>query len=462
MKDNGTATRIEVVDPWTAQTVGSRSVSDRAQVDAAVTAARSAAAGWAALPAQERAAKVGEGAHRLRVDIDEVAWLNTLELGRPTNEAANGVRAAVDTASMYAQLGPVHRGRSLVGANDAVDLMRHVPRGVVAVVVPWNDPVAIAVQGVAAALVTGNTVVVKPSERAPLAVEAALAHFDHLPDGVLTVLHGDAGTGRALVEHSDVDCVVLTGSVAAGREVARVAADRGAHTVLELGGNDALIVDDGVDPVWAAEQAAIGSFTNAGQICTSVERILVHRSVADEFLDALVEHTRLWQPGDPTDSATRMGPLVDHSHRERVHAMVLDAVAGGADALTGGVVPPGASAAYPPTVLTGIARDAAVLQQETFGPVAPVVVVDSWDEAVHLANDVPHGLAATVLTPDTARALSAADRLRVGTVKVNAVFGGAPGGAAHPRGVSGDALGYGPELLDELTQVQVLHLEACP
>jgi succinate-semialdehyde dehydrogenase/glutarate-semialdehyde dehydrogenase len=156
-----------------------------------------------------------------------------------------------------------------------------------------------------------------------------------------------------------------------------------------------------------------------------------------------------------------MGPLVDRAHRRAVHAHVVDALGRGATAPCGGRVPDGPGAAYPPTVLVDVAPNSAVLDEETFGPVAPIVAVDSWEEAIAHASSGHHGLAATVLTNDAGH-LFDARRLRVGTLKLNAVFGGAPGGAAHPRGSSGNALGYGPELLDELSSVQALHLEAPP
>jgi betaine-aldehyde dehydrogenase len=223
-----------------------------------------------------------------------------------------------------------------------------------------------------------------------------------------------------------------------------------AHVIRENGGNDALVVDAGVDPAWAAAQAALGSFANAGQICTAVERIFVHRSLADAFIDALVAEADRWND--------RLGPLVDRRMRDAVHAQVESAVADGAVALVGGSVPDGPGSFYPATVLTYCRPDMTVMHRETFGPVAPVCVVDSFDEALRLAADDEYGLAASVLTASLENATRAAVELPVGTVKVNGVFGGAPGGAAQPRGISGSGFGYGPELLDELTLTKVVHL----
>jgi succinate-semialdehyde dehydrogenase/glutarate-semialdehyde dehydrogenase len=338
--------------------------------------------------------------------------------------------------------------------------MVHQPRGVVALLVPWNDPIAIACGQIAAALVTGNAVVYKPSEKTPLS-GARLVELLDLGD-VLQLVHGDARAGRPLAAHPRVDLVIHTGSVQTGRAVMEACVDRLGKALLELGGKDAMIVDAGVDPEWAAEQAAIGAWANAGQICTSVERIYVHRDVAEPFLEALTRRARDLKVGDGRDPATEMGPLIDEDQRDWVHNHVEDAVHNGARLLAGGEIPDGPGCFYPPTVLVGPPTDAPVLTQETFGPVAAVRVVDSFDAALAEADSGAFGLAAVVLTPSAANAQRAWRELEVGTVKVNAVFGGAPGGAAQPRRYSGQGFGYGPELLDEVTHTKVVHLAPAP
>jgi succinate-semialdehyde dehydrogenase/glutarate-semialdehyde dehydrogenase len=236
--------------------------------------------------------------------------------------------------------------------------------------------------------------------------------------------------------------------------------------VLELGGKDALIVDAGVDPRWAADQAATGAFANAGQICTSVERIYVHADVAAPFVDALSERARTMKVGPGFDAATEMGPLIDERQRAVVHAHVSDAVERGAQLRAGGELPGGTGDGaergffYPPTVVVGADDDMTLMREETFGPVASISVVDSFDEALERANAGDYGLAATVLTPSEEHAERAWRELEVGTVKVNAVFGGAPGGSAQPHRQSGMGYGYGPELLDEVTITKVVHVEA--
>ncbi|MBE1535993.1 aldehyde dehydrogenase family protein [Actinomadura algeriensis] len=452
-----------VTDPATGEPVGEVPVCSAADVEDAVAAAAAAAPGWAAVPAAERGAALHAAANAVEERADELAALVTSEMGKPADDSRGGVEAGIGTLRQYAELGPLHGGRSLQGGRTAADLMVREPRGVVTVITPWNDPVAIACGLIGAAVVTGNTVVHKPSERTPH-TGALLAELlaGRLPDGVLNLVTGAAATGDALAAHPVPGVVAHVGSTRAGRRIAGLAARNGAKALLENGGTDPLIVDAGVDPGWAAGQAALGCFANAGQICTSVERVYVHESLHADFLDALAGRARAMRTGSGFDPSTELGPLVDERHRAQVHEHVEKAVADGARVLAGGEIPGGPGAFYPATVLDGCTDAMAIMTEETFGPVAPVRAVASFDEALDAARRARHGLAATVLTRDMAHARRAWRELPVGTVKVNAVFGGAPGGAATPRGASGEGFGYGPELLDEMTAVKVVHIETAP
>ncbi len=392
---------------------------------------------------------------------NELASIEVFEASKPWKEADGDVCEAIDFCEYYAACALALEKAEEMNAPGEENRLEYQPRGVAAVITPWNFPLAILTGMTVAALVTGNTVVFKPSERTPLSA-ARLVELLDLPEGVCTLLHGDGRAGEALVEHPDVDLVMHTGSVATGRRIAEICARLDRKAILELGGKDPLIVDAGVDPRWAAEQAAAGAFANAGQICTSVERIYVHADVAEPFVRALVERAEALGVGDGADERTQMGPLVDERQRRTVHAHVTHAVQRGARVLTGGVVPDGAGAFYPPTVLVDVDDDMDVMRDETFGPVAAVRVVDSFEEALHRANGTAYGLAASVLTPLSEHAQQAWRELRVGTVKINNVWGGAPGGAAEPRKASGRGFGYGPELLDEVTRVKVVHLEPAP
>lgn len=446
---------ITIFDPRDGSEVGTVEAAGREQVSLAVRLAQSVQPEWAALAPAERAGMVRDAATKLRQGAGRLAELNSRETGRPKDEALAGIEAGASTLEQYAELGPLHRGHSLRGSVLATDYTVSEPRGVAALLTPWNDPVAVAAGLLGAALVTGNTVLHKPSERCPhlgrLLGELLSPCF---PAGVLTTLTGGPEVGTQLTMEPGVDVYAHVGSSATGARIARAAVLAGAHVIRENGGNDPLLVDEDVDPVWAAGQAAIGAFSNVGQICTSVERIYVHEAVADEFCAALAaEARRRNEPG-------AMAPLVDRRMRETVHAQVEAAVGMGARALEGGTVPDGPGAHYPATVLLGCTDQMDVMTEETFGPVAPVMRVDSFDEGLQRAAAGRYGLAANVLTSNIANAQKAVAALKVGTVKVNAVFGGAPGGSAQPRRESGQGFGYGPELLDEFTTVKVVHIEA--
>ncbi|WP_436535614.1 aldehyde dehydrogenase family protein [Actinoplanes sp. HUAS TT8] len=445
---------LSIINPSDDSPVTRVIVSDEADVRDAVAAAREAAPGWARTAPAARGAALHAAANAVEAAAGELAELIHAEMGKPVGDARDSVLAGVGTLRQYAELGPVHRGRTLAGDDEAIDLMAYGPRGVVAVITPWNDPVAVACGLLGAALVTGNTVVHKPSERTPgTGYRLATLIAVHFPAGVLNLINGDGHTG-ALLSSATVDVVAHVGSTATGRAIAAACARTGAKALLENGGKDPLLVDDGVDPAWAAGQAALGAFANSGQICVAVERVYVVASVADAFLDALVAEADAWE--------SRIGPLVDRRLRDTVDEQVQQAVKDGATALRGGSAPAGPGAFYPPTVLSGCTDEMAVMREETFGPVAPVAVVDSFADGLRRASQSEYGLAATVLTPSMSHAQQAWRALPVGTVKINAVFGGAPGGAAQPRRLSGQGFGYGPELLDEMTVTKVVHLEAPP
>ena len=453
------ARALSSLDPAFGSLVGALALASPAEVEAAVASAVKAAPDWRRTAPAERAAMVLAAAERVAAAADDLATLTTREMGKPLGDARGGVDAGVSTLRQYAELGPLHRGRSLQGSWDATDLMVPGPRGVVAAITPWNDPVAVPCGILGAALVTGNTVVFKPSERTPhTGLELARLMSVELPSGVLEVVVGDGAAGAALAESPEVDLVAHVGSTATGRSIAAAAARTGAKVLLENGGNDPMLVDAGVDVEWAAEQAALGSFANAGQICTSVERIYVVDEVAAAFTAALVRRAEQLVMGPGTAPETQLGPLVDARMRDAVHAQVSEAVSAGATLLTGGTLPEGPGTFYQATVLTGCTSDMAVMREETFGPVAPIAVVPDFDSGLQAACSGRYGLAAVVLTPSMEHAQRAWRELPVGTVKVNAAFGGAPGGAAQPRGASGTGFGYGPELLDEMTVTQVVHL----
>lgn len=450
---------IRVLDPHDGSPLPGVPVATEHDVAHAVVTARELLPSWKATPAAERGAALRRVARALSERAEELAETNHRETGRPTDEALAGVMAGIAALEQYAEYAPLHRGNSLNGQGTAIDFERREPRGVAAIVTPWNDPVAVACGLIGAALVMGDTVVHKPSERCPATgwmLGEAFAGI--LPSGVFHTVIGGPQLGGELVGNPGVDVVAHVGSTSTGREIARIVAGTGAHFIRENGGNDALVIDDDVDPYWAAEQAAIGAFTNSGQLCTSVERIYVSERVADAFVAHLVERANALN-APQQDAPLALAPLVDERLREAVHTQVEDALSRGATAVCGGRMPSGAGSYYPATVLVRCSNDMRIMREETFGPVAPVQVCASFEDAVAAASADRYGLACTVLTRSLDHALMAVDRMDVGTVKVNNVFGGAPGGAAQPRHDSGDGFGYGPALLDEMSHVKVVHLE---
>ncbi|MCK6211181.1 aldehyde dehydrogenase family protein [Georgenia sp. EYE_87] len=454
---------LDRADPVTGEPAWVVVPATDAEVASAVDAAAAAARAWRRTPPAERAAALREAAGAVRAAADDLGALLTATTGRLIGQARESAVVAADLLEEAATTGLGATGRTLAGAPAALDVVRREPHGVVAVITPWNDPFPTAAGLLAAALVTGNTVVHKPSERsAAPGWELARLIAGALPAGVLNVVNGDAATGTALVADPRVALVAQVGSTAAGREIAARVGARGGQVLLENGGKDPIVVDAGVDPAWAAGQIALGAFTNTGQICTSVERVYLHEGVADDVLGELVRIAEDMRVGDPADRATELGPLVDEAQLAVVEEHVSAAVNAGARVLAGGSRPDGAGCFYPATVLDGCTADLAVMTEETFGPVAAVTRVADFDEALRLANAGRYGLAATVLTAHLAHALRAAEELEVGTVKVNAVFGGAPGGSADPRRDSGAGAGYGPDLLAAMTVLKTVHLEATP
>ena len=445
---------ITVDDPRTGEPVSRVPVATEERCAEAVRAARAAAPGWARTPAAERGAALHAAAEAVRAAADELAELNTRETGKLRDDSRGGVDAGIGTLVQYAELGPVHRGRTLHGGWAAADLMVPEPRGVVAVITPWNDPVAIAAGLIGAALATGNTVVHKPSERCP-ATGRRFAELlaAHLPAGVLEIVDGDGPVGAALAGAA-VDVVAHVGGSAAGRAIAQAGARTGAHVLRENGGNDALIVDAGVDPVWAAAQAALGSFANAGQICVSVERVLVHEGVAGTFLAALEREAAKW--------AERIGPLVDRRHREHVHGHVEAARRAGAEVRAGGAVPDGPGAFYPPTVLAQVENRMLVAQEEIFGPVVTVIPFEDEKDAIRIANDVKYGLFATVWTGDPARGHRVAARIESGMVGVNMPYTGFPGVAFGGFKQSGFGRELGIDTLDLYLETKSILVSTSP
>lgn len=404
---------LAVLDPATGDPIGHIPAYGALEANRAVAAARAAHSSWARTRPEARGSLLKAGARTLREHARELAAMQTLEGGTPLAESLGGVEAGIAAFEAYAELGPIDRGRALAG-----DLVLREPRGVVAVLMPWSDPLASTCGALAAALVCGNSVVLKPSEKAPLAAQRMVELLEL--GGVLQLLHGDERAAHPLATHPSVDLLIRPGEEAAG-----------SHMV---------IIDEGVSPAWAAREVAAGAFADAGQSCGSVERVFVHESLAEDFLDALTRRAHTLRVGPGMDPGTELGPVIDADHRLWIHRQVQDAVSAGAELRAGGEPLPGAGFFFPPTIVTGAPDDALVHWSETRGPVATVRVVAAFEAAL-TAERV--GIV-SVLTPDHVNARRAWSELNARTVSVNAVFRSARAAA--------------PELLDAVTRTKVVHI----
>lgn len=431
-------------------TVPQGSVEDTNQ---AVSAALTAYATWDSFSVKERASILLEAAERLDSAIGHLADIDVLETGKPRGLALALAEGAPRHIREFVEaIGDISDQLLEGGHRQLMD-----SRGVVAIIVPWNAPIEVVMRTLPAVLLLGNTAVIKPSERAPWAVRE-LAEVLGLPKGVINVLVGDASAGAPLVEDPRVKLVIHTGSVESGRAIALACAAQLKPVILELGGKDPVIVDRDVDIEWAASIVATGSWINAGQLCTAMERIYVDKAIAEEFIDALVSKARSEIVGPGSDTSSTVGPLIDQKMLELVSNHVDSAVALGAKVITGGIQADRPGWFYPPTVIVNVAKDMPVMVEETFGPIAPVMIVESLDEAVSLANQTRFGLAATVLT-NRAEGVAAARKLQAGTVWVNNYLAGTPGGRCLPRGESGlGVVGDRRAVIEAIGAPRVLHL----
>jgi acyl-CoA reductase-like NAD-dependent aldehyde dehydrogenase len=450
---------LDLVNPATEEVIARHPAGSPEDVERAVTAAVAAQPAWAAVPVAERAARLSAWADAVAAHAGELVELECREMGKPLgigrtflDGAVAGLRAVAGEALSYDFDEVVVRpdgGRTRI--------LRHA-LGATAVITPWNFPVTAVLGAIGPLLAAGNTVVVKPSERAPLSI-VRLLELAGLPPGVVNLVLGDARAGVPLAGHEQIQLVHFTGSVASGKRVGAAAGERLHRTVLELGGKDPVVVDAGVDPVATAGAVAFGAFINTGQICTSMERIYVHRDVAGPFVDALVAAAESFPIGNGLDEGVVLGPLVDRRQRDTVVRHVEDAVAKGAKVRTGGVVPEGKGFFYPPTVLTDVDDSMLVMTEETFGPVAPVVVVDSFEEGLERASRSRYGLAATVYTADPGH-VEAAARIPAGVTWVNQWQGGGPERLYEPAGDSGMGATGARAAFDAATRPASVHIAA--
>ncbi|NUQ86677.1 MAG: aldehyde dehydrogenase, partial [Anaerolineales bacterium] len=396
---------IAVQNPATEEVLDSVPRGTPEDVEAAVTAARSAFEAWRKMGANERANLLHEVAEKVHAHREEIARLLTLEEGKPLTENEEETEWVMNTFRYYAELGRHHRGSVLAAAaSSQFNFIIKEPYGVVGCIVPWNYPLLLMAWKVAPALAAGNTVVIKPSEMTPLTALYLAEHcFDHLPAGVVNVVTGyGVETGEPLVKHPDVPVIAFTGSLATGQKIASLAAPMMKKLHLELGGKDATVIAEDADPEIAAKAVAYAALINAGQVCTSTERVYIPRRGAAKFTEAIVEHVRSLRLGPGLESATDMGPMIGETYRAKFESQIADAKSHGAKILAGGGRPKNLTKGFfhEPTVLSGVDHSMVIMRDETFGPAVPLMEYTTFDEAIKLTNDCQYGLGAVLISND--------------------------------------------------------------
>jgi len=459
----GGGPELAVENPATEETVAEIGSASPEQIDAAIAAAREAVPAWAGMPAAERGELLHEVATRLRDRTDELARVMTLEGGKPLVENSDEVGWTAACFDFYAELGRASAGRVIPPVESSqLALVLKEPVGVVGAIVPWNYPLLLLAWKLAPALAAGNPVVCKPSELTPLSTLMLADCVEALPAGAVALLAGAGDVGGAIVGDERVDCVAFTGSVETGKKIALRCAERVARINLEMGGKDPFIVcaDVAGDVRVAARGGAWAAFLNAGQVCTSAERFYVQREVYDDFLSEFVEHTQSLVVGDPLDPSTDVGPMASANQRAKAAAQVDAAVAAGAEVVTGGG-DAGQSAGhfFSPAVVTGAPPETDLLREETFGPVAPIVPVDSLDEAIALANGTRFGLGANVYTRDLETAVRCMREIKAGTVWINDPLTDNDAGPFGGFKQSGLGRELGVEGLEAFQETKHVHIE---
>jgi len=453
---------IEVINPATEEVLEQVPRGGSEEVERAVRAANQAFSAWRQTPATERAALLHEVAANARRHRDELARLLTMEEGKPIPENEEELVWTANTFDYYAELGRHERGRVLPpGDPDQFNFTLKVPYGVVACIVPWNYPLLLMAWKVAPALAAGNTVIIKPSEFTPLTtLRLAELAFAHLPPGVVNVVTGyGREAGEALVRHPEVPVIAFTGSLATGRHIAELAAPMMKKLHLELGGKDPMVIGPDVDLDTAVRALAYAGLLNAGQVCTSTERVYVAQDRYPAFSQALAEFVGGLRLGNGLESTTDIGPMLREQFREKVEDHVQQAIGAGARLLAGGERPKEFERGffYRPTVLADVNHSMAVMREETFGPVLPLMPYKDFDQAIELANDSQYGLGASLMSNDPRLVKRFFEEVDAGTIWINDPLTDNYAGPFGGMKMSGVGRELGQEGLDEFYEVKHVH-----
>src|SRR5579872_924281 len=464
--------QISVVNPATGKVLREFACALPSDISKAVSCASSEQPAWELTPLRKRLSLVKRFQRLLSERKQQIARVITSESGKPYAEALlTEILVALDTSRFllkesYETFRDTRVPHGSFATKTKLGRMIREAYGVIGIISPWNYPFSIPASQSLAALVAGNTVVLKPSELTPLSALELLSLFHDagFPKDVFQVILGDSSTGAALVE-SNIDKLVFTGSVATGKRIAQTAAARLLPVVLELGGKDPMIVLEDADVEVASSGAVWAAFVNAGQTCLSVERCYVHRSIYEPFISLCAEKAKQLRLGNGMDAATDIGPLIHERQLRTIEQHVEDARSRGARILTGGKRMPSVGPNfYSPTVLADVTHDMLIMREESFGPVLPIMAFDSEEEAVGLANDSEYGLAASVWTSNRARGERIARQINAGTVMVNDAVSCYGISEAPHGGIKTSGIGrtHGKLGLSEMVRLKYLDVDLLP
>jgi succinate-semialdehyde dehydrogenase / glutarate-semialdehyde dehydrogenase len=447
--ENGATFTVE--DPSTGLTLAE--VADASPADGlrALDAAEKAQPAWAAVPPRDRSDILRRSYEILLERKEELALLMTLEMGKPITEARGEIAYAAEFFRWFSEEAVRVDGGYAVAPNGQGRLLvMRQPVGPCVLITPWNFPIAMGTRKIGPAVAAGCTMVIKPAEQTPLSMLALAAIMKQagLPDGVLNLVTttDPAAVMEPVIRDGRARKLSFTGSTPVGKKLLEQCAEQVMRTSLELGGNAPFLVFEDVDLDVAVEGAMLAKMRNIGEACTAANRFYVQSSIADEFARRLADRMRELPIGRGVDENVVVGPLIDGDARDKVSALVADAVQRGAEVVTGGEALEGEGYFYPPTVLTGVPRDARMRHEEIFGPVAPITTFETEEEAITAANDTEFGLVSYIFTRDLDRALRLSERIETGMVGLNQGVVSNPaapfGGVKHSGlGREGGALG---------------------